>query len=131
MQLSWPPPMRHHRRRLVRKKLARFSDWLECCRISGGSHMAKLTFHGHSAMELPDGAPRYMGPSCGAIIKGDGKTVYHMGDTGLFSDIKLIAERYGPVDVACVPCGDRFTMGLEDAAIAAGWINAKTTLPIH
>ena len=48
-----------------------------------------------------------------------------------FSDIKLIAGRYGPFDVALVPCGDRFTMGLDDAAIAAQWLKARVTIPIH
>lgn len=91
-----------------------------------------LTMAWHSsAIESPNGAPRYMGPSAGAVIKGEGKAIYHMGDTGLFSDIKLIAERLGPFQVALVPCGDRFTMGVDDAALAASWINARMTVPIH
>ena len=40
-----------------------------------------------------------------------------MGDTGLFSDMKLIAERH-PVDVCIVPIGDNFTMGIDDASYA-------------
>jgi len=40
-----------------------------------------------------------------------GKKVYHAGDTGLFLDMKLIAEMNGPLDVALLPIGDNFTMG--------------------
>jgi len=74
---------------------------------------------------------RYMGNPAGVVVRGEGKAVYHMGDTALFSDIRLIAERQGPIDVALVPTGDRFTMGLADALTAAQWINAKLSIPIH
>ena len=49
----------------------------------------------------------------GIIVEAEGKTIYHTGDTGLFSDMKLIADRH-PVDVCFVPIGDNFTMGIED-----------------
>lgn len=73
---------------------------------------------------------RYMGMPMGAIIKAGGVGVYHMGDTALFSDIKLIAERHRP-GVVFVPIGDRFTMGPEDGARAAEWSGAKIAVPIH
>lgn len=38
----------------------------------------------------------------GVVIEAEGKTIYHTGDTGLFSDMKLIADRH-PVDVCFVP----------------------------
>lgn len=91
----------------------------------------RFTMAWHSSALESDGGARYMGPSAGVIVKGSGKTVYHMGDTGLFSDIKLIAERYGPVDVALIPCGDRFTMGVDDAVVAAQLAGAKLSIPIH
>jgi len=65
----------------------------------------------------------------GLIIKS-GKTVYHAGDTGIFSDMKLIGELYKP-DVALLPIGGRFTMDIEQAIIAAKWINAGITIPMH
>lgn len=65
----------------------------------------------------------------GLIIKS-GKTVYHAGDTGIFSDMKLIGELYKP-DVALLPIGGRFTMDIEQATIAAKWINAGITIPMH
>ena len=52
-----------------------------------------------------DGIPVYLGMPMGLILEVEGKTIYHMGDTGLFSDMKLIAERH-PVDVCFVPIGD-------------------------
>lgn len=72
----------------------------------------------------------YTGMPAGLLITIEGKTIYHAGDTSLFSDMKLIGERY-PVDLAFLPIGDNFTMGPEDAAYAAKLINAKTVVPIH
>ena len=53
---------------------------------------------------------QYMGMPCGLVLNIGGKTIYHAGDTGLFSDMALIGELYEP-DVAILPIGDRFTMG--------------------
>lgn len=73
---------------------------------------------------------RYMGQPCGLVIEMDGVTFYHAGDTGLFSDMKLIGELYSP-DVAMLPIGDRFTMGPRLAAKAAEWVRPKVAIPIH
>jgi L-ascorbate metabolism protein UlaG (beta-lactamase superfamily) len=59
-----------------------------------------------------------------------GVTIYHCGDTALFSDMKLIGEFYRP-DIALIPIGDRFTMGPELATKAAEWIKPKVAVPIH
>lgn len=70
---------------------------------------------------------------CGWVIHLDGKRLYHAGDTCLYSDMKLlngVIEAPG-IDVAMLPIGDRFTMGPEEAAIAAQWIGAKRVIPIH
>jgi L-ascorbate metabolism protein UlaG (beta-lactamase superfamily) len=72
----------------------------------------------------------HTGPVCGMIIEMDGKTVYHMGDTGLLSDMGLLPEFFA-IDVACVPIGDRFTMGADSAAKAVALCGAKTAVPIH
>lgn len=72
----------------------------------------------------------YLGMPAGVLFMAEGKTVYHAGDTALFSDMKLIGERH-PVDLAFLPIGDNFTMGPEDAAYAAQLIQAKTVVPIH
>lgn len=73
---------------------------------------------------------RYMGMPCGIVLGMGGVRVYHAGDTGLFSDMKLIGEIYRP-DVAMLPIGDRFTMGPELATRAAEMIGAKTAIPMH
>ena len=57
-------------------------------------------------------------------------TVYHAGDTCLFGDMKLIAER-NPVDVALLPIGGHYTMDRHDAVVAAEFIGAGTVIPMH
>ncbi len=73
---------------------------------------------------------RYMGQPTGAVVRIGDLTFYHCGDTGLFSDMKLIGEIYTP-DVAAIPVGDRFTMGPELGAKAAEFIGAPVAIPIH
>lgn len=87
-------------------------------------------FHSN-ALYNDDGEIIYFGMPCGLILEIDGKTIYHTGDTGLFSDMKLIAQRH-PVDVCFIPIGDNFTMGIEDAAYAINeFIQPKIAVPIH
>jgi L-ascorbate metabolism protein UlaG (beta-lactamase superfamily) len=102
----------------------------------GGAHQfefgkIKLTqaFHG-SSYETENNELIYCGMPAGILFMNEGKTIYHAGDTGLFSDMKLIGERH-PIDLAFLPIGDNFTMGPEDAAYAAKLLNAKTVVPIH
>ncbi|MCB0314631.1 MAG: MBL fold metallo-hydrolase, partial [Calditrichaeota bacterium] len=52
------------------------------------------------------------------------------GDTGLFYDMKLIGEM-NTIDVALLPIGDNFTMGIDDAVKAAEFLHAKTYVPMH
>ncbi|MCZ6683893.1 MAG: metal-dependent hydrolase [Planctomycetota bacterium] len=73
---------------------------------------------------------QYMGLPCGLIVNMGGATVYHCGDTALFGDMKLIGEIYKP-DIACIPIGDRFTMGPELGTRAAEFIKPKVAIPIH
>lgn len=72
----------------------------------------------------------YLGMPMGVLFMNEGKTIYHAGDTGLFSDMKLIGERH-PIDVAFLPIGDNFTMGPDDATYAASLLKAKAIVPIH
>ena len=71
-----------------------------------------------------------IGPPAGLVINIGGITVYHLGDTCLFSDLKLIAERT-PVDVALIPIGGHYTMDRHDAVLAAEFVGAKTVIPMH
>lgn len=86
-------------------------------------------FHG-SSYEEEDGSFIYTGMPGGILLTIDGKTIYHVGDTGLFSDLKMIGE-LNEIDLAFIPIGDNFTMGPEDALIAAEWIGAKRVVPVH
>jgi L-ascorbate metabolism protein UlaG (beta-lactamase superfamily) len=72
------------------------------------------------------------GEPMGYIIEMEnGFKIWHMGDTGLFSDMKFISEYYKP-DLVLVPIGGNFTMGPEDAAFALNsWIKPKTMIPMH
>ena len=70
------------------------------------------------------------GLACGVIVEFGGKRVYFAGDTGLFSDMKIL-DRFGQIDCAVLPIGDNFTMGMEDAALAALWVQPHFVIPIH
>ena len=66
----------------------------------------------------------------GLVINLGGKTVYHLGDTALFSDLRLVAER-DELDAALVCIGGHYTMDRHDAAIACELIAARTVIPCH
>ena len=91
----------------------------------------KLTQATHgSAFVSDDGAIEYLGNPCGIIVDFDGKTFYNTGDTGLFGDMALIGRREKP-DVAILPIGDNYTMGIDDAVEAVRMIGAETVIPVH
>jgi len=71
-----------------------------------------------------------IGTATGLLINIGGATVYHAGDTCLFGDMRLIAER-NPVDVALMPIGGHYTMDRHDAVVAAEFIGAETVIPMH
>jgi L-ascorbate metabolism protein UlaG (beta-lactamase superfamily) len=74
----------------------------------------------------------YGGEPVGFIIElENGFRIWHMGDTGLFSDMKFIAEYYKP-DLVLMPIGGHFTMDPVDAAYATReWIKARAVIPMH
>lgn len=100
--------------------------------IGGGADFpfgrVKLTIAHHGSTG-PDGES--LGNPAGLILEIGGKKIYHAGDTGLFLDMQLIAEMNGPFDVALLPIGDNFTMGIRDAIKAAEFVGAKLTIPMH
>ena len=67
----------------------------------------------------------------GLLIQIGGKLVYHLGDTALFSDLKLVAGRGDPIDVALMPIGGHYTMDRIDAVTAAEYVGAATVIPCH
>ena len=72
------------------------------------------------------------GEPMGYIIElENGFKIWHMGDTGLFSDMKFISEHYKP-DLVLIPIGGNFTMAPDDAAFALRtWIKPKMVIPMH
>jgi L-ascorbate metabolism protein UlaG (beta-lactamase superfamily) len=71
-----------------------------------------------------------IGVPAGLLINLGGETIYHTGDTCLFGDMKLIAER-NPVDIALLPIGGHYTMDRHDAVVAVELIGASTVIPMH
>jgi L-ascorbate metabolism protein UlaG (beta-lactamase superfamily) len=66
----------------------------------------------------------------GLVIEMGDKRLYFAGDTGLFSDLALPAQR-GHIDLAVVPIGGHYTMDRFDAVVAADLIKADQIIPDH
>ena len=101
----------------------------------GGGHdfpfgRVKLTIAHHGSGLEQDGQMLYLGNPAGLLVTAEGKTVYHAGDTGLFLDMQLIGQST-PIDTALLPIGDNFTMGIDDAVQAVGFLNPRLALPMH
>ena len=97
----------------------------------GGGHLfdfgtVKLTI-AHHGSSLPDGSNG--GSPTGVILKTPDGNVYFAGDTGLFSDMKLIGEE--SLAVAVIPVGDNFTMGPDDSVKATRFLQPQTVIPCH
>ncbi len=82
-----------------------------------------------SALELPNGETKFMGLASGYLVRAAGKSLYHAGDTALFSDMQLIG-RHG-LDVALLPIGDFYTMGPRDALDALDLLRPRLAVPMH
>jgi L-ascorbate metabolism protein UlaG (beta-lactamase superfamily) len=82
----------------------------------------------HHGSKTPEGD--YAGEPAGIIITIREKIIYHTGDTGLFSDMKLIGEM-NQIDYMLLPIGDNYTMGIVDAVKAVELVNPKIAIPIH
>ncbi|MEI7650063.1 MAG: metal-dependent hydrolase [Methanomicrobiales archaeon] len=96
--------------------------------VDGVSFTMTAAMHSSAIEEAGPGFSA--GAAAGFVIGMDGVKVYHAGDTALFSDMKLIGELYHP-DIALLPIGGRFTMGIAEAMMAANFIGAKTVIPFH
>jgi L-ascorbate metabolism protein UlaG (beta-lactamase superfamily) len=83
-----------------------------------------------SGVDSPEG-PVYGGMPNGVVLATKGvATVYHAGDTDVFTDMTLIAHLFEP-KIAILPIGDRFTMSAKGAAIAADLLKPAAILPCH
>lgn len=77
---------------------------------------------------FPDGS--YGGQPGGFVIEGEHKTIYIAGDTAVTFDMKLIPMQT-KLDLAILPVGDNFTMGVEDAIIASDFVQCDKILGYH
>ncbi|MDC8004879.1 metal-dependent hydrolase [Aureisphaera galaxeae] len=66
----------------------------------------------------------------GFVIEGESKNIYIAGDTALTMDMKLIPMRT-QLDMAILPIGDNFTMGVDDAIIASDFVECNRILGVH
>lgn len=87
----------------------------------------KMVYAAHSN-GLPDGT--YAGTAAGFIIESGSKVIYFAGDTALTSDMKLYGE-LNAIDLAFLPLGDNFTMGVDDALIASKFLNVTEVVGMH
>ena len=87
----------------------------------------KLVPAWHTAV-TPSGTPHM---PAGLLIHIGDRLIYHLGDTCLFSDMKLIAQRGDKVDLALVPIGGHYTMDRFDAVSAVSLINPQQVIPCH
>jgi len=87
----------------------------------------KMVFAAHSN-SLPDGT--YGGTAAGFIIEAENKTYYYSGDTALMQEMKLFGDLYN-FDAVFFPIGDNFTMGVDDAILAAKFVKCDTVIGMH
>ena len=77
---------------------------------------------------FPDGS--YGGQPGGFVIEGEHKNIYIAGDTALTMDMKLI-PMHTKLDLAILPIGDNFTMGVDDAILASDFVECDKVLGCH
>lgn len=85
-----------------------------------------IAFHTSS---FADGT--YGGNPNGYVIECCGKKFYIAGDTALTQEMKLIPETIGKLELAILPIGDHFTMGIEDACFASDFVQCNKVLGYH
>ncbi|MEI9813864.1 MAG: metal-dependent hydrolase [Acidobacteriota bacterium] len=86
--------------------------------------------HSNSITE-EDGTVVYAGEPAGYVVRlADRRVIYCAGDTGVFSDMQLIARLYHP-ELAFLPIGDFYTMGPREAALAVQMLDVRKVIPVH
>ncbi|MFZ1960010.1 MAG: metal-dependent hydrolase [Methylovirgula sp.] len=100
--------------------------------IDCGDFSVSFTQALHSSGTTVNGQSIYLGNPFGIVVAPRrGPTLYHMGDTDIFSDMALINELHHP-KIGLVPVGDRFTMGGRTAAEAVKrYFDFETVVPCH
>jgi len=91
---------------------------------------ATLNVRGVEVSMVPAFHSSTRGPPVGFVVGSSDFKIYHAGDTGLFSDMKLIAELYKP-KIACLPIGGYYTMGPREAVEAVKLLSPEVVIPMH
>ncbi|TGE22244.1 metal-dependent hydrolase [Hymenobacter aquaticus] len=126
-----PAPVRYY---LYEQGLA--PEQFEPMNVGGGISVLDLrltmTVAQHAAhVDLPGNKSGFQHEAVGYILAcSDGTVLYAAGDTGLFGDMRLLADLYQPT-VALLPIGDRYTMGPREAAYAARLLRVPHVVPFH
>ncbi|MGL4325504.1 MAG: metal-dependent hydrolase [Beijerinckiaceae bacterium] len=118
---------------LASQGLKRFEPMNTGGTVDCGGFSVSLVRADHSAAQVEGGVQYPLGNANGVIVKAKGEpTVWHCGDTDIFSDMKLICQIHKP-KVVMVPIGDRFTMGAATAAMAVQKFmpGVTTVIPCH
>jgi len=114
-----------------RHKKGRFSGMNTGGTQDVGGVRVSLTRAYHSSGLESTAGPVYAGMPNGLIVSAQGlATVYHAGDTDVFSDMKLIAQLFAP-KICILPIGDVYTMGAKGAALAAEMLAPVAIIPCH
>ena len=100
--------------------------------LDGDVKVLFIRAHHGSGVSTDDqsGAKHGGAPGGFVIAIRDGPTIYHTGDTDLFSDMALVS-RFQRIDVMLVCIGDHFTMGPARAAEAVGLVKPSEVIPMH
>lgn len=103
--------------------------------LGGSVHLNDVTATMVEARHSSSIKDEYGDHDCGVaagfvLTVADGSTLYHAGDTNVFSDMQLIGDLYRP-QVALLPIGGHYTMGPREAALATRLLQCQTVLPIH
>jgi L-ascorbate metabolism protein UlaG (beta-lactamase superfamily) len=118
--------------------IVELADYLEMqgVKTEAANHGGTISFDGGTVKLVPawhssSFSPEFLAPGVpsGLVVRFAGQTIYFAGDTCLFSDMKLIGEE--DIDVAVLPIGDRFTMGINDAVRAVKFLDPATVIPCH
>jgi len=97
----------------------------------GDAVKASMVPASHSSTADIDGTRRYMGSEAGYILRGEGRTIYISGDTGLMADMAWIGDYYKP-DIGILSAGGHYTMDMEMAAYAArSYFAFNVVIPCH
>jgi L-ascorbate metabolism protein UlaG (beta-lactamase superfamily) len=92
----------------------------------GDDFSVRLTIAEHGSA-LPDGSDG--GRANGFMFTAQGLRIYFAADTDLFFEMQLYGEEN--IDVAMLPIGDHFTMGVERSIQAVQWLKPRIVIPIH